>query len=454
MLRLARATWDELEDVYRGAGDGASGLDDAVYPPGCVPGGGFVRLEAQADGGLIVRVERSTLAAGDFRLTCLFELGSCVFGSLDDFRSFCVGPLAVAFGVARAEAAACDARGGADGEVETASVDPSQLPLVGALVEEARAARSRRRLTAASLAERLGEEVVGQEAALDRVAVAIAGQLAKRAPLHPQSILLLGPTGVGKSLTIEALPRALRSLGEPNARLHRIDCNELRDDIRLTRVMGVGPGYRGHSESTELIDALREPGTIVMFDEIEKAHYDLFDGLLTLLDTGTLTAPSGTRVSCPHAVIAFTSNLGWKRLRSRLDGISLWDHPTVGRICRKHLVDRGFRPELVARIGSVAVYAELEAGDRHEAAVRAVRELGREYELELDEIDPAVLAVIVDLAEGWGAGARGVRHAAAALLSECFADVTDTGSTCWSVVAGPPPVLVRSAGRVGGTQAA
>ena len=310
---------------------------------------------------------------------------------------------------------------------------------------EARAARRRRGLTAATLAERLAQEIQGQDAALERVASVVASQLAKRRPARPGSVLLIGPTGVGKTATIEALPAALRDLGYPGARVHRIDCSELADDVHLTRVLGVGPGYVGHDDSTALLDALRRQGVIVLLDEIEKAHRDLHDALLALLDTGTLTDPTGAQVGCAHAIVALTSNLGWSHLADRLGATSAarsrrrCPHlpcaprrpgPTTRarRAHRRHRRVRGARRRCTPRRGAL----------RRAPARPGVRGRGRRRgsDRARRRARPRRRS---------GAGARGLYHAARDLLAECVADVAgERAGVTWSIVAGPPPVLVRA----------
>lgn len=437
MERLARATPTELAAIFETAATGAADLEDAGYPRGCQPSRGPVRFEVPGRGGLIVRVERSRLEADDFRLACLFERGSFVFGSVEDLYSFCAGPLARSLGLA-VERQAVD--------LVTAATPDRQLPLTEVLIEEARGTRRRRTLTAEALADRLADDVHGQDIAIERVASVVAGQLAKRSPKRPGSILLLGPTGVGKTATIEALPEALRDLGFRDARVHRIDCAELGDDIQLTRILGVAPGYSGHTDSTALLDALRAPGAIVLFDEIEKACRALQDAILTLLDTGTLTDPNGKRVPCAHAIVALTSNLGWERFEAQLGNTPLGDRPAIARACRAHLVALGVRPELVGRIGALAVFGELGHGACRSVARSAVLTLASEYELRITEIDEVVLEVMVDLAHDSGAGARGLYHAARDVLAESLADVAgDKTVGGWAIVAGPPPILVPAA---------
>ena len=429
MHRLALATPAQLELVFQQAGTGKVDLDDAAYPDGCEPARGPVRFEAPLRGGLVVRVTPGALETEDFRLGVLFESGSCVFGSIDDLHRFCAGPLARGLGL------------------EGTPVPPPerQLAMPEVLVQEARAVRLRRGVSRERLAERLAVRVHGQDAALDRVATVVAAQLAKRSPARPGSLMLLGPTGVGKSATIEALPGALRDLGFRTAHVHRVDCSELSQEIHLTRVLGVAPGYVGHADSTPLLDALRRPGAILLLDELEKAHPDFHDALLALLDTGRLTDPNGVPVLCAHAVVALTSNLGVDELVRTIGRTPLVDHVAVTRICREHLVEHGLRPELVGRIGGFAVFGELGGDARRAAALGAVHDLAAEYDVRLDEVDEVLLDVIDDLADASGAGARGLHHAARDLLAECIADVAgDHDGVAWSIVAGPPPVLVAA----------
>jgi hypothetical protein len=428
MHRLALATRAELEVVFQQAGTGRVDLADAAYPDGCEPARGPVRFEAPVRGGLVLRVTPGRIETDDVRLAVLFETGMCVLGSVDDLCAFCAGPLARALGIAGAEPAPLPER---------------QLALPEVLVDEARAVRLRRGVTRERLAARLATRVHGQDAALERVAAVVAAQLAKRTPARPGSVMLLGATGVGKTATIEALPASLRELGYRKARVHRIDCSELSHEIQLTRVLGVAPGYVGHSDSTSLLDALRKPGAIVLLDELEKAHPDFHDALLALLDTGRLTDPNGVPVSCAHAIVALTSNLGVEELERSIGRTPLHDRAAIARICRAHLVEHGLRAELVGRIGGFAVYAELESGALRAAALRAVHDLAAEYAVRLEEVEEVILDVVLDLAEASGAGARGLHHAARDLLAECLTDVAgDRDGTSWSIVAGPPPVLV------------
>lgn len=444
MQRFARATPAQLDDLLREAATGGADLEDAQYPPGADPGRGSLRFVVPSRGGLLVLVDEARYPTDDFRLTVLFERGRCVFASVDDFREFCHGPLARAFGLATGEPKPKPptVRREPEPVPSVPTEREAQLALGDVLVEEARAAGRRRRVTKEALATQLARRIHGQEPALERVAAVVSAQLAKRAPEVPGSVMLLGPTGVGKTATIEALPAALRALGHEPAPVYRLDCAELSEEIQLTRVLGSPPGYVGHRKSTPLLDALRRKGAIVLLDELEKAHELFLDALLGLLDTGRLTSPSGKVTRCAHAIVAMTSNLEIDGLLESLGDVPLDDRALVQRRCREHLLDAGLRPELVGRIGSFAVYGELDEDARRGAAVAAIKALAREYELRLETIDRIVIAVVLDLAEESGMGARGLRHAARDLLAECMADAATGGQRTWSILAGPPPMLV------------
>ena len=234
---------------------------------------------------------------------------------------------------------------------------------------------TRATLTAASLAAELARVIHGQDAALERVASVTVAQLRKRHPARPGSVVLLGPTGAGKTATVEALPAALSSLGYDGARVFRLDCGELTDSIQLTRLLGSPPGYSGHAATTPLLTALERPGCILLVDEVEKAHPDLLDLLLGLLDAGRLSGPAGQDVDARHVVVAMTTSLESDELLAELGSTPLADRWAVQRTCAEHLRGRGLPPDLVGRIGAFAAYGDLD-GDGRPAGDRGVRDRG------------------------------------------------------------------------------
>ncbi|GMI95243.1 heat shock protein 101 [Hibiscus trionum] len=206
------------------------------------------------------------------------------------------------------------------------------------------------------LAERLHQRVVGQDQAVGAVAEAV---LRSRAGLgRPQqptgSFLFLGPTGVGKTELAKALAE---QLFDDENQLIRIDMSEYMEQHSVARLIGAPPGYVGHEEGGQLTEAVRRrPYSVVLFDEVEKAHISVFNTLLQVLDDGRLTDGQGRTVDFRNTVIIMTSNLGAEHLLSGLSGKCSMQ-AARDRVMQE--VRRHFRPELLNRLDEIVVFDPL-----------------------------------------------------------------------------------------------
>ena len=201
---------------------------------------------------------------------------------------------------------------------------------------------------------------------------------------------------------------------------------ELTDSIQVTRLLGSPPGYSGHAKTTPFLCAIERPGCIVLVDEIDKAHPEVHDLLLGLLDAGRMTAPDGRVVDARHLVIAMTTSISSDRLEEQLERTPPEDRWAVRSACVEHLRAAGLPADLLGRVGAFAFYGAV-AGEeaRTELARAAVTTLAAEYGLVADEIESIVLDVVDDIArDGGGRDARALYHAARELLAESFADLT------------------------------
>jgi ATP-dependent Clp protease ATP-binding subunit ClpB len=201
----------------------------------------------------------------------------------------------------------------------------------------------------------LRKRVVGQEEAL--VAVSDAVRRA-RAGLHDPSrpigsFLFLGPTGVGKTELTKALAEFLFS---DESAVTRLDMSEYMEKHSVSRMIGAPPGYVGYDEGGALTEAVRRrPYQVVLFDEIEKAHPDVFNVLLQVLDDGRLTDGQGRTVDFRNTIIVMTSNMGAEYLAGLQEGETVEDvRPQVMDVVRKH-----FRPELLNRIDEIILFHRL-----------------------------------------------------------------------------------------------
>ncbi|XP_045817512.1 chaperone protein ClpB1-like isoform X1 [Trifolium pratense] len=206
------------------------------------------------------------------------------------------------------------------------------------------------------LGERLHNRIVGQNQAVDAVAEAV---LRSRAGLgRPQqptgSFLFLGPTGVGKTELAKALAE---EFFDNENQMVRMDMSEYMEQHSVSRLIGAPPGYVGHEEGGQLTESVRRrPYSVVLFDEVEKAHTSVFNTLLQVLDDGRLTDGQGRTVDFRNTVIIMTSNLGAEYLLSGLSGKCTMEvaRNQVMQEVRKH-----FRPELLNRLDEVVVFDPL-----------------------------------------------------------------------------------------------
>ena len=202
----------------------------------------------------------------------------------------------------------------------------------------------------------LHERVIGQDEAVTRVAEAVlrsrAGIQDPNRPLG--SFLFLGPTGVGKTELAKALAQALF---DDEKNMVRIDMSEYMEKFSVSRLIGAPPGYVGYDEGGQLTEAVRrKPYSVVLFDEVEKAHPDVFNVLLQVLDDGRITDSQGRTVDFKNTILIMTSNLGSEYL---LSGIEDGEITESARAAVDRLLKTHFRPEFLNRIDEIVCYKPL-----------------------------------------------------------------------------------------------
>ena len=207
------------------------------------------------------------------------------------------------------------------------------------------------------LGDVLHQRVVGQDEAVDAVADAVLrARAGLKNPDRPiGSFLFLGPTGVGKTELCKTLARTLFDTQE---NIVRLDMSEYMEKHSVARLIGAPPGYVGYEEGGQLTEAVRrKPYSVVLFDEVEKAHPDVFNTLLQLLDDGRLTDSQGRTVDFKNTIVIMTSNLGSQLL---LEGISSQGIMEEGvRESVLSLLRTQFRPEFLNRVDEVVLFKPL-----------------------------------------------------------------------------------------------
>jgi ATP-dependent Clp protease ATP-binding subunit ClpB len=296
----------------------------------------------------------------------------------------------------------------------------------------------------------LHKRVIGQDEAVQRVTEAIIRSRAGiQDPDRPiGSFLFLGPTGVGKTELAKALSEALFD-SEKN--MVRIDMSEYMEKYSVSRLIGAPPGYVGYEEGGQLTEAVRrKPYSVVLFDEVEKAHPDVFNVLLQVLDDGRITDSQGRTVDFKNTIIILTSNLGSQYL---LDGIQAdGEISETARAQVEELLKRSFRPEFLNRLDEIVFYKPLTKENITGIIDLLVEDLNRRLEDKQLSVDltPAAKSLIVDESYDPAFGARPLRryvqHSVETLLGrKIIADDVAPG-TKMVVDAGEDGLFIRSDG--------
>ena len=288
------------------------------------------------------------------------------------------------------------------------------------------------------LEDELHERVVGQDEAVVAVSKAVrrarAGLKDPKRPIG--SFLFLGPTGVGKTELARAL--AANLFGDENAMI-RLDMSEYMEKHTVSRLVGAPPGYVGYDEGGQLTDAVRrKPYSVILFDEVEKAHPDFFNILLQVLDDGRLTDNQGRTVDFRNTVIIMTSNLGSNFLKE--------DSAAMGFLAAKNKEDakknaessfaeakkntldavkRHFRPEFLNRIDEMVVFHPLTGEDLGKIVNILLKDVTKrlaERNLTL-EVSPEALDVLVKEGSDFAYGARPLKRAIQRLVEDPISDL-------------------------------
>jgi len=228
-----------------------------------------------------------------------------------------------------------------------------------------------------NMEQRLHQRVISQDKAITAVANAVrrsrAGLQDPNRPLG--SFIFLGPTGVGKTELARALAQ---SLFDDERNMTRLDMSEYMEKHAVSRLVGAPPGYVGYDEGGQLTEAVRrKPYSVILLDEIEKAHPDVFNILLQLLDDGRLTDSHGRTVNFQNTVVIMTSNLGSHEILTRQEQGGSFEEikSSVLGILRQH-----FRPEFLNRVDEVVVFHALNQAQVREIAGMLLERLAQRVE--------------------------------------------------------------------------
>jgi ATP-dependent Clp protease ATP-binding subunit ClpC len=262
----------------------------------------------------------------------------------------------------------------------------------------------------------LHERIVGQDKAVSSIAKAIRrGRVGLKNPNRPiGSFIFLGPTGVGKTELCKTLAEAM--FGDENA-IIKLDMSEYMEKHTVSKLIGSPPGYVGFDEGGQLTEKIRrKPYSVVLFDEIEKAHPDVFNMLLQILEDGVLTDSQGRKVSFKNSIIIMTSNVGASKITEQRQSLGFGEKGDENKTIEELVMGdlkKTFKPEFLNRLDEIIVFNQLEKDDIKEIARRMLKTLikrVKDLDIELEFTDDAICA-LADAGFDKVYGARPLRRA-------------------------------------------
>ena len=280
----------------------------------------------------------------------------------------------------------------------------------------------------AHLEDRLKAHIIGQDEAVDSLAKAIKRTRVQLSPRRrPASFIFVGPTGVGKTELVKVLSQELFDSNDP---LIRLDMTEFMEKHSVARMIGSPPGYVGYDEAGQLTEKIRRrPYSVILFDEIEKAHPDVMNILMQILDEGKIDDAQGRTVNFENTVICMTSNAG-----STDKSIGVGFNRTDTEISKEKAMKglREFlRPEFISRIDEIVVFRNLTKPDFEKIAALMLDEMKQplaEKNITL-QYDAAALAAIAEEAYGKPYGARDIRRVIRQIVEDQIASLIIAHST-------------------------
>lgn len=423
---LLRARPDHLRALQERAQQYCLAFSDEPLPPGASQPTGRVGIEVDPDTGRsLLHVERGITYAGPSEeVAAWFASGTRSFDSFRQLQDWLSGPLAAAYaGHAASTSDSGPATPSRADRPEPILVDPGEV------------------------ADSLAAEVVGQDACIEQVVSATALHIARSSPRRPYTALALGPTGVGKTLLAESLATAIaRATGKPCDYL-RLDMTEFQERHSVAKLLGAPPGYIGFGDEPRLVNTLRNgQRAVVLVDEIEKAHSDVFLAIMNLMDAGRLTPASGPPVDARHAIIIFTTNLGADVLAEAFEREPDSRDDPIARdsLVRNTLRAHGIAPELVGRLHSLLVFDALDDEHLDEVLRRTIAREAATFGLNVTNVSGGVLAGLRSQRPDPGSGVRAWEHLVSVELGPALLDACRRRLTGELAVVGDPPRIVTT----------
>jgi hypothetical protein len=410
-------------------------LRNADLPPTCSPNQGKIGFENLDSGQIVLLVEFGVQYGGALPLlTSWFQNGRLEFSNFAAIQSFLEVDMAKAFD---------EGLGIHQSSSPPHSSTPSTLPDPQQITDlsqvATRSSNIRPKCFVSIVPEHLFAElkrsIRGQDDALRFMSEQVANHFAKTAPIRPTCLILVGPPGVGKTETCKGVFKALENLvPDGGIAWKRLDMNEYSESHSAARLIGSPPGYVGHGEPSELDGIQDNPYSIVLFDEIDKAHPDVFSKtLMNAMENGEIVSASGgagKRIDCRRCFFLFTSNAKETEIIAALEQRNAYaSQDRVDAICQRIYNRSGLSRPLIDRIMHFIPFRPLPPTIMAEVTTLGVCAVAAEYDLEIVRIEPSIISEILNSVDESVTSARQVKYRASRMLGSVFAQYVRLGSS-------------------------
>ncbi len=269
-----------------------------------------------------------------------------------------------------------------------------------------------KRINPEELARRVKEQIIGQDAQVDGIAVSISNHLRKLNPQKPLTIMLPGPTGTGKTATAKAFAEVLQEIyGKEALPIITINCNEYKEEYRISQLIGSPAGYVGYGDGCVMSPVKESDCAIIVFDEYEKAHNSIHTAVMNWMDTGIISLSksdgNGTfEFDCKRSIIIMTSNINmngasqiaprgmWFKIGARRAIQAAINTRQANDKCRQIMVANGFKPEIASRISYFFEYKQLTSEDICNIVILIFKKKAKEYGCNVASIDRRLIKSI------------------------------------------------------------
>ncbi len=281
-----------------------------------------------------------------------------------------------------------------------------------------------RKIEPVELANKVKEQIIGQDAQVEGIAVSVSNHLRKINPKKPLTIMLPGPTGTGKTATAKAFAESLQEIyGKDALPIITINCNEYKEEYRISQLLGSPAGYVGYGDGCVMEPVKHSDCVIIVFDEYEKAHSSIHSAVMNWMDTGIITLSKSnengaSEYDCKRSIIIMTSNIDMNGAPQTNMGVQFRIGQDRGAVqsaicnrmandrCRQVMVANGFKPEIASRIAYFFEYKQLTVEDIRKIMILTFKNKAKEYGCNVANIESELAN---DIQSAYGVSQFGVR---------------------------------------------